>query len=208
MPRTARASVGGICYHVLNRGNGGAEVFRKNEDYAAFLKLLDEAGERGHAAGGLLPDAQPLSSGALAAGGRRPEPLHAVALTSHVRRYHRHYRRAATLAGAFQGLPHPGQRAPAHGAALCGTQSAAGRRPGRAQGGTLALVVGRHAPGDVERPRLHAGPVPRGGLAGLGEPAADGGGVGGGAGVCGAGQALRHGALAEENGRGVGSGVG
>ncbi len=29
MPRTARASVGEICYHVINRGNGRAEVFHK-----------------------------------------------------------------------------------------------------------------------------------------------------------------------------------
>ena len=32
MARTARASVGGVCYHVLNRGNGRAEVFHKKED--------------------------------------------------------------------------------------------------------------------------------------------------------------------------------
>src|SRR5262249_50801085 len=46
MPRTARASVGGVCYHVLNRGNGRAEVFHKEGDYAAFLDLLVEANER------------------------------------------------------------------------------------------------------------------------------------------------------------------
>ena len=46
MPRTARASVGDVCYHVLNRGNGRSEVFHKAEDYAAFLKLLREANDR------------------------------------------------------------------------------------------------------------------------------------------------------------------
>jgi hypothetical protein len=46
MPRTARASVGGLCYHVINRGNARAEVFRKPEDYAAFLQLLRLATER------------------------------------------------------------------------------------------------------------------------------------------------------------------
>lgn len=46
MPRTARASVGGICYHVINRGNARGEVFHKPEDYAAFCRLLQEAGER------------------------------------------------------------------------------------------------------------------------------------------------------------------
>jgi putative transposase len=33
MPRTARASVGGLWYHVLNRGNRRAEVFHKPWDY-------------------------------------------------------------------------------------------------------------------------------------------------------------------------------
>lgn len=46
MPRTARASVGGICYHVLNRGNGRAKVFHKDADYAAFVQLLADANER------------------------------------------------------------------------------------------------------------------------------------------------------------------
>ena len=40
MPRTARAAVGGIVYHVLNRGNGRIGVFRKPGDYLAFLQLL------------------------------------------------------------------------------------------------------------------------------------------------------------------------
>ena len=35
-----------MCYHVLNRGNGRNEVFHKEGDYAAFLKLLGEASER------------------------------------------------------------------------------------------------------------------------------------------------------------------
>lgn len=35
MPRTARASAAGFCYHVLNRGNARAEVFHKNEDFPA-----------------------------------------------------------------------------------------------------------------------------------------------------------------------------
>ena len=35
-----------MAYHVLNRGNGRAEVFHKPDDYAAFLKLLCEANAR------------------------------------------------------------------------------------------------------------------------------------------------------------------
>lgn len=37
MPRIARVAVGGICYHVINRGNGRMKVFRGDEDYAGFV---------------------------------------------------------------------------------------------------------------------------------------------------------------------------
>ena len=40
MPRSARADIGGYGYHVVNRGNGRAEVFHKEADYAAFVRLL------------------------------------------------------------------------------------------------------------------------------------------------------------------------
>ena len=43
MPRTARASVGGICYHVLNRGNARPKVFHKDGDYEAFVELIEKA---------------------------------------------------------------------------------------------------------------------------------------------------------------------
>ncbi len=43
MPRTARATPGGYCYHVLNRGNRRAEVFHSADDYAAFGALLRRA---------------------------------------------------------------------------------------------------------------------------------------------------------------------
>jgi putative transposase len=46
MPRSARDALGGYCYHVLNRGNGRLTVFRKDRDFAAFIKLLCQAGER------------------------------------------------------------------------------------------------------------------------------------------------------------------
>lgn len=42
MPRTARASAGGVCYHVINRGNGGATVFHGSDEYQAFVALLGE----------------------------------------------------------------------------------------------------------------------------------------------------------------------
>ena len=46
MPRSARSSQGGYCYHVLNRGNARRTVFHKDGDFAAFVKLIRQAGER------------------------------------------------------------------------------------------------------------------------------------------------------------------
>lgn len=40
MLRSARAAVGGNCYHVINRSNGRMKVFGGDEDYAAFVDLL------------------------------------------------------------------------------------------------------------------------------------------------------------------------
>jgi len=40
MPRTTRASVGNVCYHVISRGNGRATVFHTDEDYKAFVELI------------------------------------------------------------------------------------------------------------------------------------------------------------------------
>jgi hypothetical protein len=46
MPRTARASVGGYCYHALNRGNGRTRVFHEPDDYHGFVRLLRQASAR------------------------------------------------------------------------------------------------------------------------------------------------------------------
>jgi putative transposase len=40
MPRTARIAPGGLIYHVLNRGVGRMDLFRKEKDYAAFVRCL------------------------------------------------------------------------------------------------------------------------------------------------------------------------
>ena len=34
-----------ICYHVLNRGNARAEVFHKDGDYDAFVRIIGESQE-------------------------------------------------------------------------------------------------------------------------------------------------------------------
>ena len=46
MPCRARASVGNICYHVINRGNAQSEVFHKDGDYRAFVALIGLACQR------------------------------------------------------------------------------------------------------------------------------------------------------------------
>jgi REP-associated tyrosine transposase len=92
MPRSARATPGGYCYHVLNRGNARRTVFHKNADYAAFLKLLQQADERtpirliGYC---LMPNHFHLV--VWPNGDRDLSKYMQWLMTAHVRRYHRHY---------------------------------------------------------------------------------------------------------------------
>jgi putative transposase len=46
MPRTARIAPGGIVYHVLNRSVGRMNMFRRQGDFQAFLRIIAEAKER------------------------------------------------------------------------------------------------------------------------------------------------------------------
>ncbi|MBN1341599.1 MAG: transposase [Phycisphaerae bacterium] len=46
MPRRLRIDLGGFVYHVLNRRAGRLSLFKKDEDYASFTNVLDEASER------------------------------------------------------------------------------------------------------------------------------------------------------------------
>ncbi len=46
MPRRLRESTGGIVYHVLNRAVGRKTLFRKDGDYLAFEKVLEQTVER------------------------------------------------------------------------------------------------------------------------------------------------------------------
>jgi putative transposase len=92
MARAARGLVGGQIYHVLNRGNGRANVFHKPGDFAAFVNLLGEAKQRHPVkllAYCLMTNhfhllVQPAESEDLSKWMR-------WLMTSHVRRYHRHY---------------------------------------------------------------------------------------------------------------------
>lgn len=46
MPRPPRADEAGGLYHALNRGNGRSTIFHKEEDFAAFERILAEGLER------------------------------------------------------------------------------------------------------------------------------------------------------------------
>lgn len=101
MPRISRGLADGFIYHVLNRGNGRQEVFHKDKDYEAFVDLMREA--------------QKLYSVKIFTYCLMPNHFHMVLLparaeelskwmqwlmTSHVRRYHRHY---GTVGHVWQG---------------------------------------------------------------------------------------------------------
>ena len=92
MPRITRGFVDGFIYHVINRGNSKQGVFHKDSDYQAFINLMEEA-----------KDIYPIKIFAYCL---MPNHFHLVLLptkaeelskwmqwlmTSHVRRYHRHY---------------------------------------------------------------------------------------------------------------------
>ena len=107
MPRTARASVGDVCYHVVNRGNARGEVYHKDDDYAAFVTLIGQACERlpmRVLAYCLMPShfhlvLWPRGDGDLS---RWMQWL----LTAHVRRYHRHYQGSGHVwQGRFKAFP-------------------------------------------------------------------------------------------------------
>jgi putative transposase len=101
MPRTARAVIGGYCYHVLNRANQRARVFHERADYQQFLALVARAQERLHIpilAASLMPNhvhlvMRPNADGDLS------EWMH-WAFTTHVRWYHAKY---ATTGRVWQG---------------------------------------------------------------------------------------------------------
>ena len=107
MPRTSRASVGGICYHVINRGNARGKVFHSQTDYKAFVELVEQAGDRVPMrvlAYCLMPNhfhlvLWPYADGDLSAWMQ-------WVLTAHVRRYHSHYESSGHVwQGRFKAFP-------------------------------------------------------------------------------------------------------
>jgi len=92
VPRVTRGLADRLTYHVINRGNGRQEVFHKDGDYEAFINLMKQA--------------KKLYSVKIFAYCLMPNHFHIVLMpdkgeelskwmqwlmTSHVRRYHRHY---------------------------------------------------------------------------------------------------------------------
>jgi putative transposase len=107
VPRTIRASQGNLCYHVLNRGNGRAVVFHKEEDYSAFLDAMVESSIRlpmRIVAYCLMPNhfhlvLRPHGDGDLS------RWMHWL-MTTHVRRYLRHYHHSGHVwQGRFKAFP-------------------------------------------------------------------------------------------------------
>ncbi len=107
MARTLRASAGGICCHVINRGNGGAAVFLDEIDYRAFVDVLTSAHRRlamRLLAYCLMPNhfhlvLWPIADGDLS---RWMQWL----MTAHVRRHHRRHGTAGHIwQGRFKSFP-------------------------------------------------------------------------------------------------------
>jgi putative transposase len=160
MPRTARASQGGYCYHVLNRGNGRAEVFHKEGDYLAFVRLMGQACERlplrvvGWC---LMPNhfhlvLWPYGDGDLS---RWTQWL----LTAHVRRYHRHYGGSGHVwQGRFKAFPIQEDEHLLAVLRYVERNALRANLVGRAQDWPYSSLA---LPGD-DWPTLDPGPVPRG----------------------------------------------
>jgi REP element-mobilizing transposase RayT len=130
-----RGQAPGHTDHVLNRGNGGATVFHKDGDYAAFLRLLSTAKTKFSVkvlAFCLMPNhfhlvVQPATEAALSA-------FMQWWMKSHVRRYHQHYK---SHGHALRVFPFSKTRI-ADGAAVCIWQSSPCRS--RCDGHGLAMV--------------------------------------------------------------------
>ncbi len=109
MPRPKRADEAGGIYHALNRGNGRQVIFRKEEDYEAFERVL-EAGLERYAvellAYQLMPNhwhfvLRPTEDGQMS------QFLRWVSAT-HTMRHHAHYQTSGTghvYQGRFKSFP-------------------------------------------------------------------------------------------------------
>jgi putative transposase len=93
MPRIPQA---GFVYHVINRGNGRVTIFHKPQDYQAFLSILALAKAR-----------HPVKMfGFIEASHQSLSRFMQWLLTTHVRRYHKHYGSSGHVwQGRFKSFP-------------------------------------------------------------------------------------------------------
>ncbi len=112
MARTARADVGGLCYHALTRGNNRERVFHDDRDYERFLDLMRRGCGRvpmDVLAFCLMPNhvhlvLRPRFDGGLGAWMQR-------VLTGHVRRHATRYGTVGRIwQGRFKSFPIQGDR--------------------------------------------------------------------------------------------------
>jgi len=107
MPRIPRAQQAGFVYHVINRGNGRATIFHKAQDYQAFLSIIALAKARHPVkmfAFSLMPNHFHILSEA--SHHQSLSRFMQWLLTSHVRRYHKHYGSSGHVwQGRFKSFP-------------------------------------------------------------------------------------------------------
>ncbi len=119
MPRIARRLIGGLCSHVINRGNGRARVFHGDADYREFVKLMAASDDRSPQR--LPPPLPPPQSMRLLAYCLMPNHFHLVLwpredgevsrwmqwlMTAQVRRHHRRHGSDGHLwQGRFKAFP-------------------------------------------------------------------------------------------------------
>ena len=162
MPRTARADAGGFCYHVMNLGNGQAEVFHKDGDYAAFAKLLREGCARLPMR--LLSYCLMPNHFHLAVWPRKDGDLGVWMqwlLTTHVRRYHRHYHSSGHVwQGRYKAFPIQEDQHLLTVLRYIKRNALRAGLVGRAEDWPWSSLRWWSAPGSL--PFLDPGPVPRG----------------------------------------------
>jgi putative transposase len=109
MPRRPRVATGGYVYHVLNRAVGRWQIFRKDEDFAAFEKIIGEVHERRPVrilSYSLMPNHWHLVL--WPKGDDELSEFMRLLSVTHVQRWHAHYRTAGTgplYQGRFKSFP-------------------------------------------------------------------------------------------------------
>ena len=111
MPRRARSIQGGCVYHVLNRSNGRQPIFRKDEDYEAFERVLEQAHAREPLrilAYCLMPNHWHLVVWPKAGRDRQVSEFLRWLTVTHAQRWHAHYHSSGTghlYQGRFKSFP-------------------------------------------------------------------------------------------------------